>query len=110
MVYGGAWCDVIVVIAAFMISGKPWADKLMMIILQRYIARTVVYAAVLLALIIVRFILVSLLGEFKISVKEYSLIEALFYVVMRLLPILSVSPMLMLLSITGLSLLSSYRN
>lgn len=81
-------------------------------ILERYIAKTVIFSTGLCALIIFAVLfLLTLLAEFKnIGEGDYGLIQAFFYVLLRLPnEIYQFSPMLILLgSITGLSILAAH--
>lgn len=82
-------------------------------ILARYIARTTVLATLLVTLIISAVLfLILLLGELKdIGEGDYTIVQALFYVFLRLPnELYQFSPMLILLGgIIGLSILSSTR-
>jgi lipopolysaccharide export system permease protein len=85
----------------------------MISILTRHISKTIITATALVSLIIVGVLfLMSLLGELKsIGSGDYGLIQAVMYVFFRLpSQLYQFSPMLILLgSITGLSVLASYR-
>ncbi len=85
----------------------------MLKILERYIAKSVVTATLLTAVVICGILFImSLLGELKnLGVGDYGLGGAVVYVIMRLPnEIYQFSPMLILLgSIIGLSLLSTHR-
>jgi len=85
----------------------------MISILKRYIGKTIVNATVLTAFVIICVLFViTLLGELKnIGEGDYGLSQALAYVLLRLPnDIYQFSPMLVLLgSIIGLSILSSFR-
>ncbi|MBX3708790.1 MAG: LPS export ABC transporter permease LptG [Gammaproteobacteria bacterium] len=82
-------------------------------ILERYIAKTIILTTGLVALIVMSVLfLMSLLGEVKsIGEGDYGLREVIFYVLLRLpSELYHFSPLLILLgSIIGLSILSSYR-
>lgn len=85
----------------------------MMKILERYIAKAIMMATGLTALVITGILfLISLLNELKnVGEGDYGFYQALFYVCMRMpSELYQFSPMLILLgSITGLSILSAYR-
>lgn len=85
----------------------------MLAILDRYITKTIIVATAMTALIIVGVLmLMTLLMEMKsIGTGDYSITQAIFFVLMRLPnELYQFSPMLMLLgSIIGLSILSSHR-
>ncbi|TAK74912.1 MAG: LPS export ABC transporter permease LptG [Gammaproteobacteria bacterium] len=87
--------------------------SIMIKILERYIAKTITIATALVTLIITSVLfLMILLGEVKnMGVGDYGMIQALFYVFLRLPnELYHFSPLLLLLgSIVGLSALSSYR-
>ncbi len=82
-------------------------------ILPRYIAKTTIGATGLVALIITGILFImTMLGEFKsIGEGDYTIVQALFYVLLRLPnQIYQFSPMLILLgSIVGLSALTSHK-
>ena len=82
-------------------------------ILERYIAKTIIQSTAVAALIIIGILFVmSLLGEAKsIGVGDYSFGQTIIYVLLRLPnDLYHFSPLLILLgSIIGLSMLSSYR-
>jgi len=82
-------------------------------ILERYIAKTIIQSTAVAALIIISILFIlSLLGEAKsIGVGEYNLVQAFIYVLLRMPnDLYHFSPLLILLgSIIGLSILSSYR-
>jgi lipopolysaccharide export system permease protein len=85
----------------------------MMKILERYITKTIVQATVITGLIITSILFImSMMGEAKaIGVGDYSLLESVIYVLLRMpAEIYHFSPLLILLgSIIGLSILSSHR-
>lgn len=85
----------------------------MMKMLERYIGKTIVGATCLAALVIIGVLfLMMLLGELKaIGEGDYSIVQAIYYVIMRLPnAIYQFSPMFILLgSMTGLNALSSQR-
>ena len=82
-------------------------------ILPRYIARTIVLSTAMTALIIISILFImAMMGEAKsIGEGDYSLVQAVWVVLMRMPnEIYHFSPLLVLLgSIVGLSILSSYR-
>src|SRR3990167_10833056 len=82
-------------------------------LLERYIAKTIIAATGLIALIITAVLfLMLLLGELKnIGEGDYNLPQAIFFVLLRLPnELYQFSPMLILLgSMVGLSILSSHR-
>ena len=85
----------------------------MMKILERYIAKTIVQATAIAALIITSILFImTLMGEAKsIGVGDYSFWQSVLYVLLRLpRDVYHFSPLLILLgSIIGLSILSSHR-
>ena len=109
----GAYCHV----------GSDWSGAVfvrkkikaitMLMILKRYIAKTIANATAMTALVIISVLfIITLLGELKdLGVGDYGLIQAILYVCMRLPnDIYQFSPLLMLLgSMIGLSILSSHR-
>lgn len=82
-------------------------------ILERYIAKTIIYATGLTTLIITSLLVImAMLGEVKsIGMGDYGIFQAMSYVLMKLPnDLYHFSPLLVLLgSIVGLSILSSYR-
>lgn len=85
----------------------------MLKILERYIAKSIFTSTIIAALVMVALLFImTLLAEFKsLGVGDYSFISALIYVFLRMPnAIYQFSPLLILMgSIIGLSLLSSYR-